>query len=31
MPKARLVGDIANVGIGVNFATNASDVPFRVV
>ena len=29
-PKARLVGDIARVGISVSFAMNASDVPFKV-
>jgi hypothetical protein len=31
VPKFRLVGATARVGMGVNFATNASEVPFRVV
>jgi len=31
VPKSRLVGDMANVGTSVSFATNASDVPFRAV
>lgn len=30
VPKARLVGDTASVGISVSFAINASDVPFKV-
>jgi len=31
VPKLRLVGTTANVGISVSFATNASDVPCKVV
>jgi len=31
VPKLRLVGTTAKVAIGVSFAKNASEVPFRVV
>jgi len=31
VPKSRLVGDTTKVGTSVSFATNASDVPFKVV
>jgi hypothetical protein len=30
VPKLRVVGATAKVAMGVNFATNASEVPFRV-
>jgi len=31
VPKSRLVGATAKVAMGVSLATNASEVPFRVV